>query len=89
MNTLEKLKVKPTRDELTFKPIEVKQIEIIFPQQNDPERLISQKIEIIDKRKDAKMNINIDKFFEKLKNSKFNKVVDKKPKKTQVVKIRQ
>ena len=86
MNTLEKLKVKPTRDELTFKPIEVKQIEIIFPQQNDPERLISQKIEIIDKRKDAKMNINIDKFFEKLKNSKFNKVVDKKPKKTQVVK---
>jgi hypothetical protein len=86
MNTLEKLKVKPTRDELTFKPIEVKQIEIIFPQQNDPERLISQKIEIIDKQKDAKMNINIDKFFEKLKNSKFNKVVDKKPKKTQVVK---
>jgi len=90
MNSLEvlkeKLKTKPNNDELIFNPVEVKQLEVIFPKPEDPENLVNSTIEIIDKRADQKNKININNFFEKLKNSKFNKVINKKNVKTQVVK---
>lgn len=61
----QKLKVKPNKDELLFKPVGIKQIEVILPKQEDPENLISSKINIVDKRKGNK--INAEKIIKKLK----------------------